>query len=40
MYHHRVTYKPDPEKKVRYKVDFYLTLIVFAFIGVLLAWRG
>lgn len=40
MYHHRITYKPDPIKRGQHWFDAFLCVIVFAFIGVLLAWRG
>lgn len=41
MYHHRITYKPTPEtKKGQHWFEAFLTFLVFALIGVLLAWRG
>jgi hypothetical protein len=41
MYHHRITYKPQPEvKKTQLWFEAALGCLVFAIIGCLLAWRG
>lgn len=42
MYHrHNQNYRPDPEEtKSRAAFDLICTVLVFAFIGCLLAWRG
>lgn len=43
MYHHRITYKPESERRNQETEDrlmFVLAVLVFAFIGCLLAWRG
>lgn len=41
MYHHRITYKPKPEaSKGQDWFAAFLTFLVFAIIGCLLAWRG
>ena len=43
MYHHRITYKPESERKnqeIEARFMFILAVLVFGFIGCLLAWRG
>lgn len=43
MYHHRYTYRPDAERKqasIESRFYFIATVLVFAIIGCLLAWRG
>ena len=41
MYHHRITYKPQPEPtKGRAFFEALCACLVFAFIGCLLAYRG
>ena len=43
MYHHRITYKPEQDKeedRIRARFDFLLCVLLFAFVGCLLAWRG
>ena len=41
MYHHRITYTPEPaESKTKQVLTAVACFAVFAFIGVLLAWRG
>lgn len=43
MYHHRITYKPEAERKnsdIQARFEFICAVLVFAIIGCLLAWRG
>ena len=43
MYDHRITYKPETERKkkeIESRLMFVLGLLAFGFIGCLLAWRG
>ena len=41
MYHHRITYTPEPEyTKRKAWADAIKAIVLFAAIGALLAWRG
>lgn len=41
MYHHRITYKPQPEEsKGKAFFTAFCCCLIFAIIGCLLAWRG